>query len=60
CRSWPLEELDDRDREIVAMRFGQEMTQAQIGERLGVSQVDVSRLLNRILPKLRKQMLTQN
>ncbi|OKJ21787.1 hypothetical protein AMK21_10310 [Streptomyces sp. CB00316] len=55
-----LEELDDRDPEIVAMRFGQEMTQAQIGERLGVSQVDVSRLLNRILAKLRKQMLTQN
>ncbi|MGA5470471.1 RNA polymerase sigma factor SigF [Streptomyces arboris] len=55
-----LAELDDRDREIVAMRFGQEMTQAQIGEHLGVSQMHVSRLLNRILTKLRKQMLTQN
>ncbi|MFD3754810.1 RNA polymerase sigma factor SigF [Streptomyces cyaneofuscatus] len=55
-----LAELDDRNREIVAMRFGQEMTQAQIGEHLGVSQMHVSRLLNRILTKLRKQMLTQN
>ncbi|MCD9901009.1 RNA polymerase sigma factor SigF [Streptomyces sp. MT29] len=55
-----LAELDDRDREIVAMRFGQEMTQAQIGEHLGVSQMHVSRLLNRILTKLREQMLTQN
>ncbi|MFI7288528.1 RNA polymerase sigma factor SigF [Streptomyces anulatus] len=55
-----LQELDDRDREIVAMRFGQEMTQAQIGEHLGLSQMHVSRLLNRILTQLRKSMLTQN
>ncbi|MFF7253680.1 RNA polymerase sigma factor SigF [Streptomyces microflavus] len=55
-----LEELDDRDREIVSMRFGQEMTQAQIGEHLGISQMHVSRLLNRILTQLRKNMLTQH
>ncbi|MFJ5657308.1 RNA polymerase sigma factor SigF [Streptomyces microflavus] len=55
-----LEELDDRDREIVAMRFGQEMTQAQIGERLGLSQMHVSRLLNRLLTQLRKNMLTEH
>ncbi|MFC8705781.1 RNA polymerase sigma factor SigF [Streptomyces anulatus] len=55
-----LEELDDRDREIVAMRFGKEMTQAQIGENLGLSQMHVSRLLNRLLTKLRADMLTQH
>lgn len=55
-----LEELDDRDREIVAMRFGQEMTQAQIGERLGLSQMHVSRLLNRLLAQLRNNMLTEH
>ncbi|MCF3170860.1 RNA polymerase sigma factor SigF [Streptomyces californicus] len=55
-----LERLDDRDREIVAMRFGQELTQAEIGERLGISQMHVSRLLSRLLAKLRKEMLTQN
>ncbi|MFI1186076.1 RNA polymerase sigma factor SigF [Streptomyces californicus] len=55
-----LEQLGERDREIVAMRFGQEMTQAQIGERLGISQMHVSRLLTRLLAKLRKEMLTQN
>lgn len=54
-----LEDLDDRDREIVAMRFGQEMTQAQIGEHLGLSQMHVSRLLNRLLTQLRKNMLTE-
>ncbi|MEU4032433.1 RNA polymerase sigma factor SigF [Streptomyces anulatus] len=55
-----LEDLDDRDREIVAMRFGQEMTQAQIGERLGLSQMHVSRLLNRLLTQLRKNMLAEH
>ncbi len=54
-----LEKLDDRDREIVAMRFGQEMTQAQIGEHLGISQMHVSRLLARLLAELRGGMLTQ-
>ncbi|MGC5533684.1 RNA polymerase sigma factor SigF [Streptomyces sp. SR-10] len=55
-----LKNLDDRDRTIVAMRFGQEMTQAQIGEQLGISQMHVSRLLNRILTQLRKHMLTRH
>ncbi|MFD3648924.1 RNA polymerase sigma factor SigF [Streptomyces cyaneofuscatus] len=55
-----LDRLDDRERELVAMRFGQEMTQAQIGEHLGISQMHVSRLLARLLTKLRKEMLTQN
>ncbi|MEW2070720.1 SigB/SigF/SigG family RNA polymerase sigma factor [Streptomyces sp. NPDC007346] len=54
-----LETLEDRDREIVRMRFGQEMTQAQIGERLGISQMHVSRLLSRLLTTLREGMLTQ-
>ncbi|MFI1226518.1 MULTISPECIES: SigB/SigF/SigG family RNA polymerase sigma factor [unclassified Streptomyces] len=55
-----LEDLEDRDREIVAMRFGQEMTQAQIGEHLGISQMHVSRLLTRLLAELRRSMLSQN
>ncbi|MFF2701028.1 MULTISPECIES: SigB/SigF/SigG family RNA polymerase sigma factor [Streptomyces] len=55
-----LETLEPRDREIVRMRFGQEMTQAQIGEHLGISQMHVSRLLSRLLTTLRQGMLTQN
>ncbi|WP_432005640.1 SigB/SigF/SigG family RNA polymerase sigma factor [Streptomyces parvus] len=54
-----LGRLDEREREIVAMRFGQEMTQAQIGEHLGISQMHVSRLLSRLLKKLREDMLTE-
>ncbi|MFE7711537.1 RNA polymerase sigma factor SigF [Streptomyces sp. NPDC057486] len=54
-----LEELDDRERHIVEMRFGQEMTQSQIGAELGVSQMHVSRLLAHTLTKLRSGMLTE-
>ncbi|MEU1536174.1 RNA polymerase sigma factor SigF [Streptomyces fagopyri] len=50
--------LDDREGRIIHMRFVDELTQAQIGEHLGVSQMHVSRLLNRTLTKLRTGMLT--
>jgi RNA polymerase sigma-B factor len=54
-----LEKLDDRERRILQLRFGQEMTQAQIGEELGCSQMHVSRLMGRLLAKLRAGMLTE-
>ncbi len=52
-----LEALDDRERRIIELRFGQEMTQSQIGNELGVSQMHVSRLLSGTLNKLRRGML---
>ncbi|WP_434091198.1 RNA polymerase sigma factor SigF [Streptomyces flaveus] len=53
-----IAELDERDRQIIHMRFVEELTQAQIGESLGVSQMHVSRLLSRTLSRLREGMLT--
>ncbi|MFI1018443.1 RNA polymerase sigma factor SigF [Streptomyces sp. NPDC020965] len=55
-----LERLDDRERRILQMRFGQEMTQAAIGAELGVSQMHVSRLLSRTIGRLREGMLTEH
>ncbi|MEU9109886.1 SigB/SigF/SigG family RNA polymerase sigma factor [Streptomyces xanthophaeus] len=52
-----LQNLEGRDRLILQMRFGQEMTQAQIGERLGISQMQISRILTRTLTRLREGML---
>ncbi|GAA3058937.1 RNA polymerase sigma factor SigF [Kitasatospora albolonga] len=46
--------LPERERLILSMRFTQELTQSQIGERLGLSQMHVSRLLSRTLAKLRR------
>ncbi|MFE4632882.1 SigB/SigF/SigG family RNA polymerase sigma factor [Streptomyces sp. NPDC056773] len=53
-----LTTLSDRDREILALRFGEELTQSEIGDRLGISQMHVSRLLNRITKRLRTGLLT--
>ncbi|MFE5114076.1 RNA polymerase sigma factor SigF [Streptomyces sp. NPDC056663] len=55
-----IAELHERDRQIIHMRFVEELTQAQIGERLGVSQMHVSRLLSRTLARLREGMLANN
>ncbi|MGW7587745.1 RNA polymerase sigma factor SigF [Streptomyces rubiginosohelvolus] len=55
-----LDTLDERERTILAMRFGQEMTQAEIGKHLGLSQMHISRILSRTLTKLRTGMLTQS
>ena len=51
-----LSELPAREREIVLLRFYGNMTQAQIGELLGVSQMHVSRLLSRSLEQLRARL----
>ncbi|WP_055617167.1 SigB/SigF/SigG family RNA polymerase sigma factor [Streptomyces phaeochromogenes] len=53
-----LQELDERERTIIEMRFGQEMTQAEIGGELNLSQMHISRLLSRTLTKLRTGLLT--
>ncbi|MFJ9548282.1 SigB/SigF/SigG family RNA polymerase sigma factor [Streptomyces erythrochromogenes] len=49
--------LDERSTRILELRFGQEMTQAEIGEEVGLSQMHVSRLLARTLETLREEML---
>ncbi|GFN04429.1 RNA polymerase sigma factor [Streptomyces microflavus] len=46
--------LPSRDRMILSLRFVSNMTQSEIGEELGISQMHVSRLLSRTLVKLRK------
>ncbi|GAA4883267.1 SigB/SigF/SigG family RNA polymerase sigma factor [Kitasatospora terrestris] len=46
--------LPERDRLILSMRFTQDLTQSQIGARIGLSQMQVSRLLSRALDQLRQ------
>ncbi|MFK0218241.1 SigB/SigF/SigG family RNA polymerase sigma factor [Streptomyces vinaceus] len=52
-----LEQLSERERRMLRMRFGEELTQAQIGAALGISQMQVSRVLGRVLAHLRASML---
>lgn len=48
--------LGDRDRHILQLRFGAGLTQEEIGNELGVSQMQVSRLLRGILDRLRDEL----
>ena len=48
-----LRRLSERDRRIVYLRFFEDLTQEEIGADLGVTQMQVSRLLGRILTRLR-------
>ncbi|WP_030314855.1 RNA polymerase sigma factor SigF [Streptomyces flavochromogenes] len=52
-----VDALAPRDRLLLHLRFVEELTQSQIGERLGVSQMHVSRLLARNLDRLRDGMV---
>ncbi|MFE9479042.1 SigB/SigF/SigG family RNA polymerase sigma factor [Streptomyces spororaveus] len=54
-----LAALPERDRTILSLRYGEELTQAEVGERLGISQMHVSRLLTRILARLREGLLAE-
>lgn len=51
-----LQAMPARDRMIVQLRFGQDYTQKQIGQRLGIFQMQVSRLLTSIMARLRVSM----
>jgi RNA polymerase sigma-B factor len=46
--------LSMREREILYLRFGEDLTQSEIADRVGVSQMQVSRLLRRSLQRLRE------
>jgi RNA polymerase sigma-B factor len=51
-----LARLPARERRILALRFFDELTQQQIGEEVGVTQMQVSRLINRSLTRLREEL----
>lgn len=52
-----LRELPERDRRILRMRFVDDMSQAKIAEQIGLSQMQVSRLLTKCLLALRSRLL---
>jgi len=45
--------LSDREREVLRLRFGEDLTQSEIGQRVGVSQMHVSRLIRHAVAQLR-------
>ena len=51
-----LRALPYRDRRVLYLRFVEDLTQSEIAERIGVSQMHVSRLIRRALAKLRSEI----
>jgi RNA polymerase sigma-B factor len=51
-----MEKLPERERRILYLRFYKGLTQSEIADRLGISQMHVSRLLNRTLMRLREAL----
>jgi len=51
-----LRQLPERDRKIIYLRFFEDQSQKEIGAELGVTQMQVSRLLQRIMRILRAEI----
>jgi RNA polymerase sigma-B factor len=48
-----MRRLPPREREVLRLRFAEDLTQSEIGERIGISQMHVSRLIRQSLTELR-------
>ena len=53
-----IENLDDRDKEIIMLRFYKEKTQDQVAKILGISQVQVSRIEKKILQNMKVKLVS--
>lgn len=51
-----IRELDERERLIVYLRYYKDQTQSEVAERLGISQVQVSRLEKKILKQMKERI----
>jgi DNA-directed RNA polymerase specialized sigma subunit len=46
--------LTEREREVLRLRFAEDLTQSEVGARVGVSQMHVSRLIRQAVARLRE------
>lgn len=53
-----LRNLNERDKQIIILRFFRDKTQSEIAKLLGVSQVQISRLENKIIDKMKQAILS--
>lgn len=51
-----MKELDDRERQIILLRYYKEKTQAQVGKILGITQVQVSRIERKVLDRMKLKL----
>ena len=60
CLNEAIQELDPDDREMLYRRYYREETQVELGKRFGISQMQVSRRLSRILVWLQRRLLDED
>lgn len=51
-----LERLPEREKKIIILRYFRDMTQSEVAEVIGVSQVQISRIENRVVNEMKKQL----
>ena len=51
-----IEALSERDRRIIILRYFRDMTQSEVAEKIGVSQVQVSRIESKIIKEFREKL----
>ncbi len=51
-----IDELSERDKKIIVLRYFRDMTQSEVAKQVGVSQVQVSRIENRIIKEFRAKL----
>lgn len=51
-----INNLDEREKKVVLLRYYKEQTQAQVGKTLGITQVQVSRIEKKVLDKMRLKL----
>ena len=51
-----IEKLPEREKKIVVLRFFRDLTQSEVARRIGVSQVQISRIENKIMAKFKEEL----
>ena len=51
-----IDELCERDKKIIVLRYFRDMTQSEVAKKIGVSQVQVSRIESRIIKEFRSKL----
>ena len=52
-----IDGLSERDKKIIVLRYFRDMTQSEVAEKIGVSQVQISRIENRIIKEFREKLI---
>lgn len=51
-----IDDLGERERKIIVLRYFRDMTQSEVAEQIGVSQVQISRIENKIIKEFRQKL----